>query len=298
MNWDPTRTHLFVICCLEWESEDWKPFPKDSRRDIALIAAFVEKGVPIRNITHLQDEKATLHTVLEELRMTIGRVEDGDFFWFYYAGHGWIAPDRKTYFANYDAASETSSLFSVDTLFDLIAPCRASRIIVSADCCHSGVLCVRAQKSSLPVLALASSHSNSSSTAAWTFSDTLLSALQGHNSVDCDGDGVISMSDLIAVLDVRMAAVEAQMAAAGHSPSWPSDTPLMLATVSDLLRSSFSLLSFHYGSVTLPRLNSYRCRSAAFQHSCFLILFLMKSSSCLVCAVLSMLDSFLYRLFL
>lgn len=198
--WAPRHTFVFIVGTLEWEdSESFESFPRTHRRDAQLARFFRDKGVPAQQLIFLSDRKATTGRVTTSLNELLARTGENDTLFLYFTGHGYHSEDeRTTYFATYDA-SEDSPGWSTDALIRSVARnFRGSRVFMAADCCYSGALVdgVRRLHGRQSFACLASSTSRESSTANWTFTEMLLSALRGESFADLNGDGTITLGEL------------------------------------------------------------------------------------------------------
>src|SRR5207249_4439845 len=99
-------------------------------------------------------------------------------------------------FAPYDAGGNTTEkAWPVPEIFDSIEKDFAgSRVVMLADCCFSGSLIEEAKKRHgiISYACLSSVTCDESSTAYWTYSDSLLDALNGRPQLDANADGVIT----------------------------------------------------------------------------------------------------------
>lgn len=220
VDWNPKKTWVFVVGILEWERADlWSPFPaavKD-RRDEQLVQLFRAAGVPAEKIVCLQDAQATKARIEKKLGELLDATSEGDLLVFYFAGHG--SRNRasgETYLANYDGADAWSSYWSVRSVFQQIeSRFSGDRVLLAADCCHSGALFEQARKaardgSEIGYAVLTSSSSHNTSTGAWTFSDCLLAGLRGEGAVDLDGDQAVELEEIARYAELEMAFMHGQ----------------------------------------------------------------------------------------
>lgn len=234
LDWKPARTWLFAVGLLEWQHpEIWASFPDAvaNRSDVQLVEHFRKAGVPAKQIVYLQDKKATKARIQEEFVKFLDQTDEGDLLIFYFAGHGYR--DRKTnqtWLAQYDAADKNASGWNVKSVFQLIEDhFYGDRVLLLADCCHSGALCeevAKRQDSDYTYAALTSVYSHNSSTGNWTFTDSLLAALRGDPRVDGDRDGVIELNEVGEYAEQEMAFIEGQKAMFCAGSEFPKNAKL------------------------------------------------------------------------
>jgi hypothetical protein len=242
--WNPSRTWVFAVGILEWQhSDSWDSFPKEGRKDAELVEFFRGAGVPRDQILFIKDRDATKERIQRLMARHLSRASEGDMLIFYFTGHG--ARDEETgtvYFANYDAGDDYArTAWSVPSIFNTIERnFKGSRALLIADCCYSGALADEAlrRRTSIAYAALTSSRSNSLSTAAWTFTETLLRGLRGNAKIDRDQDGEIELSELARYENSRMRSVEGQATSFAATRNFPSD--LIVAEVSNRTTSHVS----------------------------------------------------------
>lgn len=237
-NWNPARTWVFAVGILEWEQTDsWDSFPKEGRKDAELVEFFKQAGVPRDQILFIKDRDATLERVRRLMARHLSRAGEGDTLIFYFTGHG--ARDEETgttYFANYDADADdlARTAWSVPSIFNSIERnFKGARALVLADCCYSGALAVEALKrrTAIAYAALASSRADSTSTAEWTFTETLLRGFRGSAKVDRNRDGEIQLAELARYENSRMRSVEGQATSFATTRDFPSE--MVIAEVSN-----------------------------------------------------------------
>jgi hypothetical protein len=225
---DPAKTWVFVVGVLEWQRSDVYPsFPKTNRRDTRLALAYGKLGVPSEQIYLLLDRSATGHNIHKNFMEILGKSRPGDTLVLYYAGHGYRQESDQTFWmVPYDG-------YDVDTLWglrgierDIQSHFKGSRVLLSADCCHSGSMWLTAGRNGGEVgyFALTSSTARLSSTGNWTFTDCVLDALAGAPRCDSNQDGVISLGEMAAQVERDMQFAEGQLAGGVGSPGFPPET--------------------------------------------------------------------------
>lgn len=200
---DPKDTVSVVAGVLEWEHKGLASFPKEKRQDAELDKALAELGV--RRRTLLLDEEATSGAILGAVREAVAASGPGTTLLFYYAGHGVKARDGSISFAGREMdpwrpetglrLAELSRLF-VDGGRRLF---RGKRVVLLADCCHSGGLADTAAAlaaAGIEAVALTSADASNVSTGNWTFTRTVLGALRGSGRCDADRDGAVTLAEL------------------------------------------------------------------------------------------------------
>lgn len=209
----PESTLAVIVGVLEWKGKDLAPFSKENRRDQALYDRLRAMGVPAAQMKLLLDEQATEAAMSEAIERLAKAATERSTFIFYYAGHGYPG-SRGICLANYDAGVNGSEGFFVDQVTTpLKRHFRGKRVLLFADCCYSGGLAEAAAELSRQGIAgacLSAASFAESSTGRWTFTCTLLDALQGRPLLDADGDGYISLDETAGAARDAMAHVERQ----------------------------------------------------------------------------------------
>ncbi len=229
-DWEPARTHVLVVGLLEWkDTQSFASFPKTNRRDAQLVEFFRERGVPRRQIVYLQDRQATTKAAEAALATMIDEVGRGDLLLVYYCGHGFRDDSGKTFFATWDAGAGSPG-WNVASITAATARVRGARVILAADCCHSGALATTLPRTTGAVGVLASSTSSESSTGNWTFTEALLDGLRGARWVDADGDGSITFAETAQHVRDDMRFAEEQRATSVAAGGFPDTFALATST--------------------------------------------------------------------
>lgn len=199
----PKETVAVVAGVLEWEHKGFEPYPKEKRKDAELYAVLGSLGVERRTL--LLDEQATRPAVLGALREAVAASGPETTLLFYFAGHGVKGKDGSIAFASREMdpwkhetglrLAELTRLFADGgkRLF------RGKRVVLLADCCHSGGLAETAKALSdagIEAVALTSADASNVSTGNWTFTRTVLEALRGGARCDVDRDGAVTLAEL------------------------------------------------------------------------------------------------------
>jgi hypothetical protein len=221
--WQPEKTHALLVGILEWQDAGLSSFPKKNRRDRELQQVLEDAGVPRDHIVFLEDAKATQATILRELARVAERAGAGSTLLFYFAGHGTQA-GGETVLCNYDIATARAKAtgITVSKVGEILRQSwKGERLILLADCCHSGGLAsiVRAYDGDPRVRAasLTSATASNVSTGNWTFTESVIAAFGGKAKADVDRDGRVTIEDADAYVYKEMRYRESQLARGARS---------------------------------------------------------------------------------
>lgn len=196
----PEKTWAVIVGVLEWKNTSLASYSKQNRRDQGLYDQLASMGVPKANMTLLLDEQGTHENMVKALTATSEQASEDSTFIFYYAGHGF--PGRQgIYLANYDALTNSSvpEGFLVDQITQILTDkFKGKRVMLFADCCYSGGLSDVAgelSKKGYETASLTSASIANTSTGNWTFTCSLIDALNGRPLLDRNGDGVVSIQE-------------------------------------------------------------------------------------------------------
>ena len=196
---DPARLVAVIAGVLEWKDPALPPFSKHHRKDVELDALLAERGVPAERRTLLLDEAATAKAVKAALARAIAATGPGDTLLFYFDGHGVKHPGGKIIFATADTRARAKSGLHLDELPPLFkGRFKGARVLLLADCCHSGGLTAVAAALAAQGIAtatLTSAEMSNTSTANWTFTQALLDCLRGSPLCDANADGVTTLGE-------------------------------------------------------------------------------------------------------
>ena len=231
--WEPGKTYALFVGVLEWKDPALAAFPKENRQDRALAKTLEADGVPASNVHFLEDGRATLAAIRAELAATLEQSGEGSTFVFYFAGHGLREDGGQTYFANHDCDTkdDAHTAFALAELQKTLhAKFRGSRLLLLADCCHSGALgdVVRSFDDSKTVKAacLTSSTASNVSTGHWTFTESLVAAFARDGRVDLDRDGTVTFAEADGYVHREMRWREEQLTRGARSRSFESELAL------------------------------------------------------------------------
>lgn len=199
---DPENAYGVVAGVLSWKDDSFTSYPVKGRKDKELYEVLRARGASPENFTLLLDSAATREAVYAAVKAKAAQAPPGSTFIFYYAGHGVNRERAGIFFANYDIdgkkAKETG--LSPEAIGKIIAQnFKGAKVILLADCCYSGALRFAAKKlarASVTAAALTSASASNTSAGTWTFSQTVIDALNGRALLDRDNDGSITFGEL------------------------------------------------------------------------------------------------------
>ncbi|MBL8995051.1 MAG: caspase family protein, partial [Spirochaetia bacterium] len=227
-SWNPSKTRALILGVLVWDDPALATWPDKGRSDAVLVEVLKSRSVKAEKITYLQNKAATRSASLAALDQCLAASEADETFLFYYCGHG--GRDKGTTVL-YPYDCKKGGTLDVKTLAERIAQhFKGNRVLLLADCCYSGGLNEAAailQKSGKAALVMASVVSSSTSTGAWTFTDSLIDVFSGKIS---GGSSGISIADASGYLLENMRNADAQLANIEKNDSFPADFVLAVST--------------------------------------------------------------------
>jgi hypothetical protein len=223
--WQPEKTWVFAVGVIQFDNPKLASWPDAGRVDEKLLAALRERGVPQNHIVFLKNQEATKANIATRLDAFLRLGGPDDTLLFYYAGHGgrdYSDPKRTHTFVTYD----TKSQWTVSSVLDAIQhDFRGHRVVLTADCCHSGSLGIEAARHSgkQEFAVLTSARATSTSTGNWTFTQCLVDLLHGNPLLDLNHDGKITFREAAEYTDAEMAFMEEQRAGHRFEGSFPPE---------------------------------------------------------------------------
>jgi hypothetical protein len=215
---DPAHTYVVIAGVLQWQQPGVTGWPTKHRKDEELRDVLLKRGVPAAHMAMLLDEQATFSRIKRAIHATCRKAAaDADAtFIIYYCGHGGPSGGNDTCFMNYDVIPsdlERTGLLASDLAAMVGKDFKGKRVLFLADCCYSGGMAKAAEtlaKSGLQAASLTSADSTVASTGNWTFTQTVIDALEGSALADKNGDGVITLDELAGEVGDAMKYLEHQ----------------------------------------------------------------------------------------
>ena len=228
--WKPESTWVFAAGILHFEGAALNSWPEEGRMDVVMLDALRKRGVPADHILFLKNEEATSAQLRKRFAEFVRKPGPDDTLIFYYAGHGgrdYTDPARPVYLVPYDSKSSWPTAAVLETI---VANFKGPRVLLTADCCHSGGLAEEAarHKGRISFGTLTSARSSATSTGNWTFTQCLTEIFSGNPAMDLDHDGTITFEEAGQSSDLRMAFRENQRSTSAVTGSFPGN--LVLAT--------------------------------------------------------------------
>jgi hypothetical protein len=219
---DPNSS-AFIVGTLKWKaSKMLSEFSQQNRRDKTIVNSLKDLGMLPERISYLADENATGDRILSEFHKMLGRSKPGDCLLIYYCGHGvWDDAEKFVSFCayDYDGKEGGNNHWNTDSIFsDLHSQFKGKQVYMLADCCHSGRLVDIAKsyeqqgKLNFGLCVMTSAIAQIISTGSWTFSDCFVECLRCDCAEDLDGDGIITLEEVMTQMCRSMTLVEGQLA--------------------------------------------------------------------------------------
>jgi len=194
----PAETYVIIAGTLKWQDKKINTFSPTNRKDQELYDTLAKIGVPRDNMLLLLDEKATLDAIQKSVKDIGAKAKPGSTLLFYYCGHGSRLDNGKVALLNYDF--NPKKIMTPADIGDWIAKeFKGERVFLLADCCMSGSLgecAAKLDKAKFKALSITSADAGNISTGNWTYTQTLLDALNGDPLLDANGDGDITLEEL------------------------------------------------------------------------------------------------------
>lgn len=228
-DWDGSRVLVFAVGVLTFKDKQLETYPEDGRRDAELVDHLRRAGA--QEVVFLTDREATMARIERDFAALLGRSQPGQALVVYYTGHGFREPSGEVGFAPWDAGDDVVTTWRVRSMVEQIAArFRGDRVLLLADCCHSGALADAAAAASdgsdKAWACLTSAHATSRSTGNWTFTEAVLDSLRGDPRVDADADGAVVLGEVAAFAEAEMAFAEEQLTASFAGPRFGLATRL------------------------------------------------------------------------
>lgn len=201
--WEPERTWALVAGVVRWQDPALAPFEAHHRKDLELMNALADRGVPASQRVLLIDRQATRDAVLAVLGGQVAAAPPGTTFVVYFEGHGLYDDSGRFLLATSDTDTTNLARTGLDaaSLLTVLAHRGASdRVLLLSDACYSGRLtglAVALTFLGVPTLALTSASEVSASSKNWTFTQALIDGLRGRAIVDRDGDGRVLLTEIV-----------------------------------------------------------------------------------------------------
>jgi hypothetical protein len=227
--WEPGKTWALLVGVLEWQDPSLAPFPKPGRKDRVLEQTLLARGVPAAQITFLEDAQATHAACTAALDRVAAAAGAGSTLLVYYAGHG-VQRGERTWFAPADADTQAleGTAWEVASIGKVVAErWKGSRLLLLADCCHSGalegVVAGYDAAKDRAAASLTSALDCNLSTGNWTFTESVVAVLEGRGVVDADADTAVTFAEAEVHVAREMRFRERQLAGSRRSSAFPAD---------------------------------------------------------------------------
>ena len=220
--WNPKNTWVFFVGILQWQDPSNPSFPQQNRKDVVLLDRLRSSGVPQDHILYLADRSATTVNVKQQFDLFLKKAAPNDWVFLYFAGHGLKTDDGKPYLVTYDVTPDTLGWAFEDIPNAIEKNFAGSHAVIALDNCYSGAMVSAVNKRNRRVsyAVLASSLASEASTGNWTFTESLISALNGSPLADANRDGVITIEELGENSEAEMLFFEEQVATIAFTGSF------------------------------------------------------------------------------